>query len=428
MRRLAAAARQYASYHSPRDSLIGKLIQESRLVVNEKDQHHLIEKTVDAHLWALAAKFCRNFWTSVPSHTLLKQVVSGLTLYDPRLTPLHMRTIGLLYERYPDQLSLDSNDKARLIESAMNYASSPDAVAGSEIVERAFRLSVTAPGGPIPIWTLHSLLQQCTKLWLFNCIGSVWGYLRAEWPTQCVEYTPLITKLMIACSQTRRQRAIAKEIALTLMDRVSSDPNVALAVAKVALKLRNTTLFSDLRNRVKDPTRPVLGIMLLWYLDHGDAQNMRRTLDKIGSLTSREAAAVVRILASKDLEHAEEFLQTTQISSPDLGKAYFELLNAAIDQADAKRVGIYREKCKKNGATLSVLLKWELQQHGFEAARELYQRWKHPISSKSHAVCLRMLSQATQKESEQEWVLSEASLVGVPTRPLENVMSSYHKI
>lgn len=424
MRRIAAAARHYATYLSRREAVIKSLVRESRSLVNEGNQRQLIEKALDAHLWALAAKFCGSFWPALPSHTILKRIVGGLVLYDPRLTPLHTRTLGLLFQQYSAHFSLDPSDKSRLIESAMRYASKPGAVTSSDIVEKSFRLAVAAPGGPIPVWTLHSLLRECHKLWLFSCIGSVWRYMRAEWPVHCLDYTPLVAELMIACAQTRRQRAIAKDMSWSLMDRVRHDPVVELAVAKVALKLGHAGIFAELNRRVGNPKRPVLGIMLLWYLDRGDAQNMRRTLKKIGTLTSKEAAAVVRSLASKDLQHAEDFLKKAHISSPDRSNAYFELLNAAVDQGDPERVDIYRKKCKPNGATLSVCLKWEVEQQGFEAARQLYLSWDTSISQKSRAVCLRFLAQCAREKYDSEWVLSEALLRGVPIRPLENVINS----
>lgn len=384
--------------------------------------------------FALAAKYALGSQGPVRPYQL-SAIVSGLGLFDPRRQPLHVRILGLLVEKFGDELVITSGEQAIWIESLLAY----DRESGDQdLVDAGIRELLKTEGSTVPIPALMDVVEWARRLGRAPLLHRLWQYIREKYPLQVPQYGPILQRLLYLFSRQERYHPLAREIAElvlgTTSDGTSMDPALALSVARTALRLKDISLAANLQSKfdsaggMKNLPRSVLGALLALYTTTGDVSATNSIAQELREhstpLSDHEKAALVKALqAGHGSQAGQQYAQQIAPLKPNAARLVdYELCLQTIVDGDENAFRERHEHLRDRvpaGVHLNLKLTWILRhEKDPELGRRYYQNRSlaSPIDRKQRLVALNIL---IDMGVEAEWVLAEAQRTNAPVHILQ---------
>lgn len=391
----------------------------------------LIESALSERLYQLAAVFYIRFYKlySIPNR-YLKTLVDGLTRYDPKLTPLHIKTLSELHHELGSSIKMDAFQKLRFLESSLAVQKSD-----ARQVFTAYALAEKIDGAKIPDVVMQPLIKFFASKEDFGKIAQIWNYLCTNYQDTYLSHTDIVFPLLVLFLRRKRFRRLSLEIAHACLSRVADNPQYALGVAETARVAHDLALAEKLRTELKDNLpRPVVGQLMCLYANAGDYKQMADMVSRMenGKFTSVELGSLVKHYLQVDVDQAFEIIDKFSGATKYKVAAYTAVCDHAIGNKDLDQFKRYLDYIQRDagfdahGLCTNLQLKWDSQHEGFARAKRSYlnRSLTGRIDSKQRKIALNILMDLIIEQH-----LSEGALVWLESeyRRLHIPVGQFHK-
>lgn len=385
----------------------------------------LIESVLSERLYQLAALFYIRFHKqyAIPNR-YLKTLVDGLSRYDPKLTPLHIKTLSELYKELGPGIRMDSFQKLRFLESSLAVQKTDP-----RQVFTAYALAEKIDGAKIPDVVMQPLIKFFASKEDFGKVAQIWTYLCTNYKDTYLSHTDIVFPLLVLFLRRKRFRWLSLEIAQACLSRVADNPQYALGVAETARVTNDVELAEKLRAELNDNLpRPVVGQLMCLYVNTGDYKNMAEMVSRMetGKFTSIELGSLVKHYLQFDVEQAFEIIDKFSGAVKYKIAAYTAVCDHAIRNKDLAQFKQFLGHIEQDaefdahGLCTNLQLKWDSQHQGFAQAKRNYQNrsLSGRIDSKQRRIALNTLMDLIIKEHLPEgalvWLESEFRRFYIP--------------
>ncbi|GMM51355.1 hypothetical protein DASB73_023130 [Starmerella bacillaris] len=347
----------------------------------------------------------------------MPQIVRGLSKYDPRLTPLNLKSLIALSEAFPSSVALDSYDKASIIGSVLNYGD-------PQLVSPLFKF-VSSTSSKILISSYIQLQDYALRTNSLTLAQNLYQHMVQSYPHTVYENAICMVNFMnlFSDSNSNKLKDLSREIAHKCLPN-SYNPSVAVAIARVALRTQDIALGEDLEKTLKDMDPQVSNI-----LNALNTLNTLRTTNKslIGEINPNELkiedlSLIMKKVAEEDINKITKILDS--ISAPDdktlakvtLCEQYIEngdLTNyiKTFSELNTIKIPGGENKAKAfHGELLLLKLKWSARHDSFARAKRHYINWS-PLEPRYKVKALELLE--SMKDCDLLWLNLEFNKIGI---------------
>lgn len=319
----------------------------------------------------------------------MNQIIRGLTLFDPRLTPLNLKTLTVLKESFPTEFALSRIDKMRLTRTLINY--------GDADLLAAMLNYLALPPHELPISSIVNLLEFAKLSHNAYLAQFLYTTLKRTYPFTYKNNTSCMVLLMQILANSNKYRHISTEVANDALPNCYN-ASIALSIARVAYKTNDEKLRTELQTRLLKLPKEVQDVINI-----ETAANPQADFD-LDNMNPVDAGSYIKKTAETDLDRAKELLESVENEETQF-IGVVALCNQYINKCDkesfAHTYALLNKVWPNRNIVLNLALKWELKYGDFESAKKQYMRARRgPLKQRVIALnCLALMDGA-----DRDWI------------------------